>query len=464
MHVIKYALVVGKASFSSLYWRIFSLFAERNNNPMRYSKFSFFLPLLVCHLLKAQAPSPALVGYFHNWNTQQTPYIQLDEIDTRYNVVDISFAIPQAGTTFNMEFVPEVVSQAIFISQIQTLQSQGRKVIISMGGANAPVSLNNTAEKDVFVSSMLGIIATYGFDGIDVDFEGSSVSVSGGTITNPVDAPVINLITGIREIMNNYYEQNNHRLLLTMAPETVFIQGGQSAYAGSWGGYLPIVNALRDSIEILHVQLYNTGSMYGIDGNIYESGTADFIVAMTEATIQGFTTAGGLFEGLPASKIAIGLPACEAAAGGFTAPLTVKAAVDYLRGEGPQPGSYILEQSAGYPDLRGLMTWSINWDAINTCGPAGGFADNYELIFGTSTAMNDKPVVNNVVWPNPAATTISVSYKNAINKNVLVKDITGKIVFAGIMKEEEMEIDISEFQCGVYFVGFDNQFTRIIKQ
>ena len=36
-----------------------------------------------------------------------------------------------------------------------------------------------------------------------------------------------------------------------------------------------------------HVQLYNSGSMYGIDGNIYTQGTADFIVAMTEAVIQG---------------------------------------------------------------------------------------------------------------------------------------------------------------------------------
>ena len=104
--------------------------------------------------------------------------------------------------------------------------------------------------------------------------------------------------------------------MLTMAPETAYVQGGQSGFGSIWGGYLPIIDALKDSIDILQVQLYNSGTMLGIDGNIYTQGTADFIVAMTEATIHGFNTSGGMFAGLPATKIAVGLPACTSAAGG----------------------------------------------------------------------------------------------------------------------------------------------------
>jgi len=433
---------------------------------MRFLRFCFYSLILMFHLTDAlaQAPTPALIGYFQNWETQETPYIQLDAVDLRYNIIDVSFAIPQAGTTFNMEFVPEVVSPATFISQIQTMQSQGRKVIISMGGATAPVSLNSIEEKDVFVSSMLTMIETYGFDGIDVDFEGSSVSLSGGTIANPVDAPVINLIAAIREIMSAYYQQHSHRLLLTMAPETVFIQGGQSAYSGVWGGYLPIVDALRDSIEILHVQLYNTGSMYGIDGNIYVAGSADFIVAMTEATIQGFNTAGGMFQGLPASKIAIGLPACESAGGGFTPYETIVAAVNYLRGDGVQPGSYVMQESEGYHDLRGLMTWSINWDAVNTCSESYEFADNFELIFGNTTNV---PITESIgslsIWPNPASGEITLSAKNRTGANIFIKDVTGKTVFSGVMKNEILEINISEFKPGFYFVNIDNHFLKLIR-
>jgi chitinase len=167
-----------------------------------------------------------------------------------------------------MQFIPDQVSQATLIAQIQTMQSQGKKIVISIGGANAPVSLNNANEKNIFVSSVLNIINTFGFDGIDIDLEGSSLSVSGGTISNPVDAPVINLIDAIKQIMQSFYQQHNHRMILSLAPETAFVQGGQSMYSGIWGAYLPVIHALRDSIEVLHVQLYNSGSMYGIDGNI----------------------------------------------------------------------------------------------------------------------------------------------------------------------------------------------------
>jgi chitinase len=83
-----------------------------------------------------------------------------------------------------------------------------------------------------------------------------------------------------------------------------------SAFAGIWGGYLPIIDALRDSLDVLQVQLYNSGSMYGVDNNVYNSGTADFITSQTEAVIYGFNTAGGAFNGLPANKVAVGLPAC----------------------------------------------------------------------------------------------------------------------------------------------------------
>ena len=353
---------------------------------MKKSFCLFIVVLLAGIFASAQNPSPALVGYWHNWNDANAPYIQLNQVDARYTFVDIAFAVPHWGTDYQMEFIPDQVSPATLISQIQTLQGQGKKVIISMGGASSPVSLDNTTERDSFISTMTSIINTYGFDGIDIDFEGSSLIVTGGTINTPVDAPVINLIYAVKQIMSSYYASHGKRLLLTMAPETAFVQGGMSAYGSIWGAYLPVIQALRDSIEILHVQLYNSGSMYGINGNIYYQGTADFIVAMTEAVIQGFNTAGGLFLGLPASKVAVGLPACSSAAGGgFTDTATVKLAIDYLRGNGPKPGSYTLVHTGGYPALRGMMTWSVNWDAVSTCASVYQYAANYEKIFGSSS-------------------------------------------------------------------------------
>jgi len=335
---------------------------------------------LECSAFNKIVPYPALVGYWQNWNDSDSPYMELDQVDDRYNIINLSFALPLSGTTYNMDFTPLHTSQADLIADIQAQQAAGKKVLISIGGATATVQINNTTELNTFVSSMMNIINTYGFDGIDIDLEGSSVSVSGGTITNPTDAPIIHLIDGIEQIMTQFHNQNGKKMILTMAPETAYVQGGQSNYTGFWGAYLPIIDALRDSIDLLMVQLYNSGSMYGIDGNIYNQGTADFIVSQTEAVLQGFNTDGGYFAPLCPEQVTVSLLACNSTASGHTPPATVEAAVNYLLGVGSKPGSYTLVNN--YPTLAGMMTWSVNWDATNTCGGSYEFADNFDTIFG----------------------------------------------------------------------------------
>lgn len=331
-------------------------------------------------VLRSGAQSPALIGYWQNWNDGQCPYIPLTQIDTSYNIIPVAFAIPAFGTTYNMTFVPDGISQLTLQKQIDTMHLRGKKVIISIGGANDPVSLPDTNKRNTFITSMMSIINTYKFDGMDIDLEGSSISVSGGTIANPVDAKIINLIYAIRKIMDLYRIQFGKKMLLTMAPETAYVQGGMSAYSGVWGAYLPVINALRDSIEVLHVQLYNSGSMYGIDGGIYEQGTVDFIISQTEAVIQGFNTNGGHFTGLRADQVAVGLPACSnAAGGGYLNPDSLKSAIQYLRGLAPKPAHYTKVSS--YPLLRGMMDWSINWDAVANCGARYEYADNFNRIF-----------------------------------------------------------------------------------
>ena len=197
--------------------------------------FPFILVFLSPLLLHAQAPDPALVGYFQNWQDPASPYIELDDVDSRYNVITVAFALPKPGTDYDMAFTPDNVSQETFISQIRAVQEEGRKVIISVGGANHPISLDDEDERETFVGSMGDILNTYGFDGMDIDLEGSSLSISGGSISSPVDEPIINLIDAIREIMENYRSANDRRLILTMAPETAFVQGGQSGFGGIWG-------------------------------------------------------------------------------------------------------------------------------------------------------------------------------------------------------------------------------------
>lgn len=151
---------------------------------------------------------------------------------------------------------------------------------------------------------------------------------------------------------------------------------------------------------------------------------------MTEAVIKGFNTTGGTFAGLPASKVAVGLPACTSAAGGgYVNPSTVITAINYLRGTGSQPGAYVLSNSSGYPSLRGMMTWSINWDAVSTCGSVYEYANNYQSIFGNTTSISNFDLETAIsVFPNPTngQFTISLSSDSA---TITVTDILGQAVF-----------------------------------
>lgn len=346
-----------------------------------------FAMLMHASFAFSQNPDPALIGYFQNWNDFQCPYIQLTRIDTSYNIIPVAFAVPAFGTTYNMTFTPDGVSQFTFQRQIDTMKMRGKRIIISIGGANDPVSLPDTVKRNTFITSMWNIITTYGFEGVDIDLEGSSLFLTGGTISNPVDAKIVNLIYAVRKLMDMYRAQYGKRMILTMAPETAYVTGGMSAFSGIWGAYLPVIHALRDSIEVLHMQLYNSGTMYGIDGQIYSQGTVDFIVSQTEAVIHGFNTAGGYFAGLRQQQVAVGLPACPSAAGGgYVHPDSVKAAIQYLRGLGPKPARYTRVNA--YPGLRGMMDWSINWDALSTCGARYEYAENFNRIFRPSQTLN----------------------------------------------------------------------------
>ena len=389
--------------------------------------------------INVHAQGPDLVGYWHNWNDGNAPYLELSQVDPRYTVVEVSFAVPAVGSAYDMVFAPAETAPATFIADVAALQAQGKKVLISIGGANATVHLDSDTERDQFVSSMLSILDTYGFDGLDIDLEGASVAISGGTIANPTDARIIRMIDAVNSIADQYEVAHGVPMMLTMAPETAYVQGGMSAYGGIWGAYLPLIDALRDRLDILQVQLYNSGSMYGIDGGIYSQGTADFIVSQTEALLQGFTTGGGFFAPLPPEKVAIGLPACPlAAGGGYVSPAVLEQAVDYLRGVGNQPGSY--QRVDTYPTLRGLMTWSINWDAVGSCAVADEYAKAFEDIFGITTAVQEAPDAVITLWPVPVdAGVLHISGLQG-GEDLFLLDALGRVVATDRATSDRVEL------------------------
>lgn len=351
-----------------------------------------------------------IVGYWHNWGSPSAspPYIRLRDVNPKYNVIQIAFGIsgPDNAT---ISFTPENTSVAEFKADIQALQSQGRKVLLSLGGQNGIITLNTAQQKTAFVNSMKAILDEYNFDGFDIDVEGGhSLQLDAGdnNFMNPATAKVVNMISAIREIIN-YRKGKGRDCWLTMAPETYYVQTAfGSTYSPLVGAYLPLIHALRNELTFIHPQYYNTGTVMGMDNRIYAQATPDFIVAMTEMLLKGFPVmgTGQTFPALREDQVAFGLPAVPSAApsGGYLAPAGVKQALNYLTKGQSFGGQYVLQKAGGYPGLRGIMTWSINWDRTNN----DEFANNYyDYFFGGTNPGNTPPAVSIISPANNASFT-----------------------------------------------------------
>ncbi|MEU0617342.1 glycoside hydrolase family 18 protein [Streptomyces albogriseolus] len=320
-------------------------------------------------------PAHALVGYLHAGFANGSGYTRLADVPDSWDVIDLAFGEPTSVTSGDIRFercpaaeCPGVESDAEFKAAIRAKQAAGKKVLISIGGQNGQVRLTTTAARDTFVSSVSRIIDAYGLDGLDIDFEGHSLSLDTGDtdFRNPRTPVIVNLISALKTLKARYGDD----FVLTMAPETFFVQLGHQFYgSGPWGGqdpragaYLPVIHALRDDLTLLHVQDYNSGPIMGLDGQYHSMGGADFHIAMTDMLLTGFPVAGdagNVFPPLRPDQVAIGMPATVNAGNGHVPPAEVVKTLDCLT-KGADCGSY--RTHGTWPSLRGLMTWSINWD------------------------------------------------------------------------------------------------------
>jgi chitinase len=321
-------------------------------------------------------PTHALIGYLHESFANGSGYIRLADVPSNWDIIDLAFAEPTTVTSGTIQFnrcsvseCPTVESDADFLAAIKAKQAAGKKVLLSIGGANGEVQLTTTAARDAFVSSVSAIIDRWGLNGLDVDFEGHSLTLNTGDtdFKNPTTPVIVNLISALKSIKARY----GAGFVLTMAPETFFVQLGYQYYgSGPFNGqdpragdFLPVIYALRNDLTILHVQDYNSGSIMGLDNQYHSMGGADFHIAMTDMLLAGFPVAGNtanMFPALRPDQVAFGAPSSVSAGNGYVAPAAVQQALGCLV-KGANCGGYTL-RGGPHADLRGLMTWSINWD------------------------------------------------------------------------------------------------------
>jgi chitinase len=280
-------------------------------------------------------PAHLLMGYWQDFTNGAEP-LTLAAVPASYNVVAVAFGnsgSTPGQVTFSLD--PGLSSalggytQQQFISDIKTLQSRGQKVILSVGGQNGTISVDDATSASNFASSVYSIIAQYGFNGVDIDLENG---------VNP---------QYMASALEQLESDAGSGLIITLAPQTVDTQS-------TGDDYLALALDIKSILTMISTQYYNSGSMNGCDGNVYSEGTENFMTALACIELQG---------GLSASQVGLGLPASASAAGsGYVSPSLVNNALDCLAAKA-NCGSFV--PSAAYPGIRGVMTWSINWDASN---------------------------------------------------------------------------------------------------
>ncbi|MET8447266.1 glycoside hydrolase family 18 protein [Streptomyces sp. NPDC005209] len=275
-------------------------------------------------------PRHAVTGYWQNFNNGATVQ-KLSDVPSAYDIIAVAFADATStpgAVTFNLDSAGlggYTVDQ--FKADIRAKQAAGKKVVVSVGGQNGTVSVSDPTSATNFANSVYSLMQTYGFDGVDIDLE------------NGLNA------TYMSQALRALSAKAGSSLVLTMAPQTIDMQSTSNTY------FQTALN-VKDILTVVNMQYYNSGSMLGCDGKVYSQGSVDFLTALACIQLEG---------GLSPSQVGLGLPASTSAAGsGYVSPTIVDNALDCLT-RGTSCGSF--KPSKTYPDLRGAMTWSTNWDA-----------------------------------------------------------------------------------------------------
>ncbi|AIW21725.1 DUF5011 domain-containing protein [Vibrio coralliilyticus] len=377
-----------------------------------------------------------LEGYWHNWcnvgggdgyRQGSSACIQLNEVPRDYNVVMVSFMKVFDETegripTFRLD--PALgMSEQDFIKQIGELNAQGRSVLISMGGANAHIAMQSGDEQPL-AEEIIRLTELYGFDGLDIDLEQSAIREKDNE----------QVIVDALKIVKEHYRKSDKNFIIAMAPEFPNLRHAANQ------SYKAYIENLEGYYDWISPQFYNQAGD-GVNGDYSGEACSGWLAQNNDECKKEFiywssyNVANGIdgYVKIPHDKLVYGIPANnDAANNGFVKdPQDLFDAFAQLEAEGL--------------GLRGIMTWSVNWDLgkdsadkpydqqfVNTYGPFihGGDVDMPPVFSGTQ----DTEIFVNTEFDEMAGVTASDEEDG---------DLTSKINHEG---------EVDESRKGVYTI------------
>lgn len=285
------------------------------------------------------------MGFWHNWPEGEwsgsgykggySRNLSLLEIPEQYNVVAVAFMKVQHDSNDHIPtFKPYFGTDEEFRLQVKKLNDQGRAVLISLGGADAHISLS-LSDESALVDRIIYLVETYGFDGLDIDLEQTAIKANDNQKVIP---------SALKKV-KDHYRREGKNFIISMAPEFPYLRVDDA--------YTPYITSLEGYYDFIAPQFYNQGAdgVWAAEGggNLAQNNDAvkeNFLYYLTESIITG--TRGYLK--IPHDKFVIGLPSNKDAANN-----------GYVIDSNAVINALARLESANLP-IKGLMTWSINWD------------------------------------------------------------------------------------------------------
>jgi chitinase len=302
-------------------------------------------------------PDKVFIGYWGAAADQQDclKLEQLPEaIDKGYNIITIAFA--KLESTGNFEITTNCSTFSMTKTQInnKTKKQDMNSWIytLSVGGGDAGwPEMSGTPESfsATFVKKFLSIANQYGFQGYDIDIEHELLRSHDGK-----GLKTLSLIN------KNLYSLG---FFVTMAPQPANIfpscgglAGGVDLFSDPWNLYVPLIDSEGiKNVSLVAIQVYNNQhaaiNKPGFLSQYVKSLQQDNCVLSAK-----FPFGTGKIN-IPSEKLLFGFPA------------TTGAATYTIPGVAEDPKTLVTlynnADSANLKNTKGLMTWSIGWDANN---------------------------------------------------------------------------------------------------
>ena len=193
--------------------------------------------LLALAVLTLVCPVP-LIQYYCGYGGDYCGQSTTDDTHTSASIIVLAFAdINTDGTVVIDE--PNHPTELV-----AKWQSQGKKVLLSIGGANAMWAylFATSTSMQLGTTSIANLVSKFNFDGIDLDIE----------YYNTDPTIVASWIHTLKAAIGGKY--------LTIAPECVGVYTGSTYTPGAWNSWnywVPIINTTIADIDLVMVQAYN---------------------------------------------------------------------------------------------------------------------------------------------------------------------------------------------------------------